>query len=320
MPIIRKLFGRVFAGAIVLGLVTATSALAEQFPSKEVTLIVNYGAGGTTDTATRILANTAEKYLGQPIAVINKSGGAGTGGPSLLAQSKNDGYTVGVTSLSPLTVAPHTMEVPFQTDDFTFIVGYLRYVYGMAVNKSSAHDSFTDLVEAAKAGERVTIAVTSTDEKILIENLSKLSGAEFVSVPYKSGSEREVALMGDVVTAAIIGPGSANLKSGELTLIAAAGPRRWSLRQDIPTLIEQGYDTAIESWAGLSAPTGTDPEIVAKLREAFFQAAEDPDYAEKVNGLGLDASAMTGEDYEVMVRERYASNKEWLERLGLKKN
>lgn len=299
---------------------SAPLALADGFPAREVTLIVNYGAGGTTDTATRILAQTAEQYLGQPVAVINRSGGAGTAGPSLLAQSDADGYTVGVTSLSPLTVAPHTMDVPFETDDFTFIVGYLRYVYGIAVNANSAHETFEDLVEAARSGERVTIAVTSTDERILVENLNSLADVEFVAIPYQSGSEREVALLGDFVTMSIIGPGSANLRSGDLRLVAAAGPRRWSLMQDVPTLIEQGYDTAIESWAGLSAPAGTPDDIVDALRDAFYLAAQDPAYAEQVNGLGLDAAAMSGQEYGEMVRSRYASNGEWIERLGLAAN
>lgn len=311
------LISAVVAGAMSL---SAQPVLADDFPEREVTLIVNYGAGGTTDTATRILAQSAEQYLGQPVAVINRSGGAGTAGPSLLAQSDPDGYTVGVTSLSPLTVAPHTMDVPFETDDFSFVVGYLRYVYGIAVNSASPYESFDDIVEASRGGERVTIAVTSTDERILVENLNTLAGVELVAVPYQSGSEREVALLGDFVTMSIVGPGSANVQSGDFRLIAAAGQRRWSLMPDVPTLIEQGYDTAIESWAGLSAPAGTPDEIVADLRDAFYQAAQDAAYAEQVNGLGLDAAAMSGEEYGEMVRSRYTANGEWIERLGLAAN
>ena len=316
----RTLIHAFSALAVCAAAVSARPALAQEFPDREVTLIVNYGAGGTTDTATRILAQTAEDYLEQPIAVVNRAGGAGTAGPSLLAQSTPDGYTVGVTSLSPLTVAPHTMDVPFEIDDFSFVVGYLRYVYGIAVNANSPYETIDDLVAAAREGERVTIAVTSTDERILVENLNSLSGVEFVAIPYQSGSEREVALLGDFVTMSIIGPGSANLQSGDLRLVAAAGPRRWSQRQDVPTLIEQGYDTAIESWAGLSAPAGTPGDVVEALREVFYQAAQDPAYADQVNGLGLDAAAMSGEEYGEMVRNRYASNGEWIERLGLAAN
>ena len=297
----------------------ALPAAAEEFPSKEVSLIVNYGAGGTTDTATRILADKAEEFLGKPIAVLNRAGGAGTAGPSQLARSKPDGYTVGVTSLSPLTVTPHTLDVPFKTADFQFLLGYFRYVYGVGVAKSSPFKDFKSVVESADGGKRITWAVASTDERILVATLNKLTGANFIPVPFNSGSEREVAIMGGKVDLSIVGSASANVRSGELRLIAAAGPERWSTAPEVPTLIEQGFDASIESWAGLAAPAGTPKEAHDVLEAAFLKAATDPDVIEKLRGLGLDSAAMTGAEYAAFVDKRFKDNKRWIEELDLSK-
>ena len=209
--------------AALIAAATALPAIAEDFPLREVSLIVNYGAGGTTDTATRILANKAEEFLGQPVAVL---GGAGTAGPSQLATSDPDGYTVGVTSLSPLTVAPHTLDVPFETSDFQFLLGYFRYVYGLGVAKESPFDDFAAIVEAAKGGDRITWTGASTDERILVATLNDIAGAGFVPIPFNSGSEREVALLGGNVDLSFVGPASANVRSGDVRMIAAAGPAR----------------------------------------------------------------------------------------------
>lgn len=297
----------------------ASPASAEEFPAKEVSLIVNYGAGGTTDTATRILANKAEEFLGQPIAVLNKAGGAGTAGPSQLARSDPDGYTVGVTSLSPLTVAPHTLDVPFETSDFQFLLGYFRYVYGIGVVKDSPFKDFKDVVDSAKSGNRITWAVASTDERILVATLNNLTGAGFVPIPFNSGSEREVALLGGNVALTFTGPASANLRSGDIRLIAAAGPARWASVPEVPTLIEQGFDASIESWAGLAAPVGTPKDVHAVLETAFLRAASHPDVVKQIRGLGLDSAAMTGTEYAAFVDKRFQENKRWIEELGLAK-
>ena len=294
-------------------------AAAGEFPSKEVSLIVNYGAGGTTDTATRILANKAEEFLGKPIAVLNKAGGAGTAGPSQLARSDPDGYTVGVTSLSPLTVTPHTLDVPFVTADFQFLLGYFRYVYGVGVAKESPFKDFQAVVDSAKSGDRITWAVASTDERILVATLNKLTGAGFVPVPFNSGSEREVAILGGKVALSFVGPASANVRSGDIRLIAAAGPERWSTSPEVPTLIEQGFDASIESWAGLAAPAGTPKEAHGILEAAFLKAAKHPEVVEKIRGLGLDAAAMTGAEYKAFVDQRFEDNKRWIEELDLNK-
>lgn len=297
----------------------AAPATAETFPSKEISLIVNYGAGGTTDTATRILANKAEEFLGRPIAVLNKAGGAGTAGPSQLARSDPDGYTVGVTSLSPLTVAPHTLDVPFETADFQFLLGYFRYVYGIGVIKDAPFKSFRDVVDSAKGGNRITWAVASTDERILVATLNNLTGAGFVPVPFNSGSEREVAMLGGNVALSFVGPASANVRSSDIRLIAAAGPARWATAPEVPTLIEQGFDASIESWAGLAAPAGTPKEVRGILEEAFLEAAKHPDVVEQIRGLGLDSAAMTGAEYAAFVDKRFQENKRWIEALGLAK-
>ena len=90
---------------------------AADYPNKEIEIVVNYGAGGVTDIATRLLAKSLEKQLEQPIVVINKPGGQATLGPAYLARQKPDGYTAGIITLSAVSITPHMVEVPYTVDD-----------------------------------------------------------------------------------------------------------------------------------------------------------------------------------------------------------
>ena len=122
--------------AAVLSIAPLGAASAD-FPEREITVIVNYGAGGATDLSTRTLARAMESHLGVPLNVVNRSGGSGTVGPTTLANSSNDGYTIGVTSFSPLAIQPNLREVPFTLDDFDVLAATGRFRYGLAVRADS---------------------------------------------------------------------------------------------------------------------------------------------------------------------------------------
>jgi tripartite-type tricarboxylate transporter receptor subunit TctC len=289
------------AFAALAMLVGPRAALAE-YPDHPVTLVVNYGAGGTTDLTSRLLAGAAEKSLGESITVINKSGGGGTVGPTYLASRKPNGYTMGVTSFSPMAVAPHMMKVNYDLKDFAFIAGVGRYLYGVAVRADSPYKTWADLMKAVESGKRINSATPSAVQSLLFPRLANFRGKKFdnvVWVRYKSGKQTTVALLGGHVDLIIGNPMDIypQVKSGDMRMLASASPVRWPLLPDVPTLKELGYDVSIDSWLGFAAPAGIEESHRAKLQAAFKAAVSNKTVAAKMIDLGMAPLFMTGPNY-----------------------
>lgn len=299
----------------------AAAGAAQAFPDKEITLIVNYGAGGGTDLSSRVLAEAAEDILGQPIRVENKSGGSGTVGPSLLSTAKPDGYTIGVTSFSPMAITPHLQEVPYTIDSFDYILGHARYRAGIAVAANSPYETVEDLLEAAKAGTELTYATTSAMEDTFAARLEESQGIKLKRVSYKSGQESVTAVMSGVVDLTFESPPNVapQVESGNLRLLASSSTVRWYELPEIPTLREMDIDIISESYAGLAAPAGTSPEHLQILQDAFATALEDPKVQETLKGLGMEPVFFSGEDYERLLRDGYDAMAVDLVKIGLKK-
>lgn len=282
-----------------LGALTAGAASAQSdFPSKEITVIVNYGAGGATDLSTRTLAAAAEEHLGVPLKVVNRAGGAGTVGPTVLASAKPDGYTIGVTSFSPMAIQPNMREVPYTLDDFEFLAGTGRYRYGLAVQADSEFETMEDFVAAAKE-DKVTISASGPPNNIALFQLAEATGGKFDWIPYPSGNDSAVALLSGEVDATAQNPTDIvqHVESGQMRMLASLSPVRWFELPEVPTLRDLGYDIAIDSWSGLAAPAGTDPERVAILEDALSKAMNDPEVQEQFRTLGMDPEFRSADEY-----------------------
>ncbi len=310
------------AAALAL-LLTGGAALAE-YPDKPITFIVNYGAGGTTDLTSRLLCSVAEKKLGQPITVVNKAGGGGTVGPTYLATRKPNGYTIGVTSFSPMGVAPHLMKVNYTLKDFAFIAGVCRYLYGIAVKSDSPYKTFGDLMKAIESGKRLTMATPSPVQAILFPRLAAVTGKDMsnvVWVRYKSGKQTTVALLGGHVDLIVGNPMdiAPQVKTGQMRMLASASPVRWPLLPDVPTLRELGYKTDIDSWLGFAAPAGIKESRRAKLQAAFQAAVQDKNIQKRMVDLGMAPRFMTGPEYGKFCQKGYREMGRDLKAIGLVK-
>lgn len=164
----KRLMGFVFS----LALAMSTNAYTQDFPTREVEIVVNYGAGGVTDVATRLLSRTLSKHLGRPTVVTNKPGGQATLGPAYLSRQQPDGYTTGIITFSAVAITPHMIEVPYTVDDFDFLGGFGRYRYGLAVNNNSPYNSVEELVDAArKSGEPLFFGVPGAPNNVAFLSL-----------------------------------------------------------------------------------------------------------------------------------------------------
>ncbi|MDP3387776.1 MAG: tripartite tricarboxylate transporter substrate binding protein [Eubacteriales bacterium] len=290
-----------------------TQAPKIDYPTKAITIICNYGAGGGTDLATRALAQAMERILGQPITVENKAGGSGTLGIIETMNRANDGYTIGVLTAAPLTIVPHQMEVPFTPEDFDYIGTFGQYGYGIAVKADSPYQSIADIVALAKASSGpLAYSASGYPQPFAMNAIGEKEGIEFTYAPYASASEVLTAVLGGHIQVAVGGQAEITqfMKSGELRLLAAAGESRWETAPEVPTLLELGYDVALRSYMGLGLPSGVDPQIAAILQDAFSKAVEDEQFLQVMRNMNFMISYTTGEEYKEFLARTYVENKE----------
>src|SRR5437868_6426139 len=193
------------AAAAAWATLTLCAVQAQDFPTRPITLIVPWPAGGSTDTHLRKLAELAAKHLGQPVVIENRPGAGGMLGPlGMAASAKPDGYTI-----SQMTVAafrqPYMQKVDWDPiRDFTYIIGVSGYTFGVVVKSDSPFKSFDDLMAYAKANPgKMSYASTGTGTSphLLVEDLAAKAGVQFLHVPYKGNADSTQALLGGHVMA-----------------------------------------------------------------------------------------------------------------------
>lgn len=295
---------------------------AKDFPTKPITLIVPWNAGGSTDIYFRAMAEVAGKTLGQPVVVDNKAGGGGTLGPVTMAlTAKPDGYTI---AQIPITV----MRLPLMNKhnwdaerDFSYIIHVSGYVLGLTTNAKSPYKSWDDLVKAAKAEPgKLTYATTGpgTTLHIGMEQVSSMVGMKLTMVPFKGGTETNAAVLGGHTTfqadSTVWQP---LVDSGDLRLLVMFSENRNKRWPNVPTMKELGINVVYDSPFGIAGPKGMDPEIMKKLHDAFKLALDDPKVGEIMDRYDFIKRYMNSEDYKKFVPTVVAGEKAALEKMGM---
>src|SRR5260370_3418127 len=193
------------ARTLALGLVLPLSAMAQEFPSRPITLICPWPAGGSTDTHLRRFAEIAAKYVGQPVLIENRPGGGGTIGPGPVPHTATpDGYTLPQTHMGAFRI-PHMQKLPWDpVRDFTYIIGLSGYTFGVVVKSDSPFKSFRDLLDYARAhpGKMSYGSTgTGTSPHLLMEEVASKAGVQFLHVPFKGNADSTQALLGGHITA-----------------------------------------------------------------------------------------------------------------------
>ena len=299
-------------------------ALAAEFPTKPVTLVIPYPAGGSTDLTGRALANAAKKYLGQPIIVENKSGGGGTVGPSLVVPKSPDGYTIGIITSSP-TIAYHMGKLNFNpVGDLTHILRWAGYLFGLVVQTDSQWKTIQEFIQYAKQNpQKVSYGSpgVGTPPHLAMEELAALAGGiQFVHIPYKGGAESNAGLLGGHVDSVSDSSGWAPLvDGGKFRLLVTYGYQRSTRYPQVPTLKEVGYNMVSPGPIGLIGPKDMPKPIVAKLHDAFKKAMDDADFQAVMKKLDMIPLYLNSEDYEKFVRQDSERIGRLVRKLGLDK-
>lgn len=296
------------AGAVAAALAFgASQASAQGYPERAVTLVAPQAVGGAADLAARAFAVVAEKYLGQPIRVVNTAGGAGVPGMMSVATAAPDGYTM-LAPMAPFALSGPVFraESPYQTFDFDYIAILEEQPLVLAVQSDSEITDAQMLVDSISSGSgELKVAVgsqislaTLVYRALVIDTGAPESATS--AVPYRSGPDSVRGLLAGDVEAASINLSSINaaLRSGDARLLMVTTAERNEAYPDAVTAKELGLQTVdgITLWIGLSGPKGLPEEVKEKWTEVVGQVFADPEYIKLVNQRGSEVANLSGAD------------------------
>ena len=307
--------------AVLLLTLAAGIASAQQFPTKPITLICPWPAGGASDLVMRAFAEAVGKQLGQNMIVENRPGASGTMGAATLVNAQPDGYTL--TQL-PISVfrTPLMNKMTFDPlKDITYIINVTGYTFGMVVRSDAPWKDISEFVAYAKANpEKITYGTpgTGTTPHLAVEQFALKAGIKLSHIPFKGFAENAQSLLGGHTLALSDSTGWApHVDAGKMRLLATYGSKRTKRWPQVPTLLDAGYDTVSDSPFGFGGPKGMDPKVVKILHDAFKKAMDDPKVISMLERYDQPVIYMSGEDYTRFAKKTMEEEKPLIERLGM---
>jgi len=271
------------------------SAGAEPFPSKQVTIVVPFSAGGPTDTLARILAERMSRTLGQSVIVDNTTGAAGTIGVTRVVRAAPDGYTIGIGHWSTHVVNPAIYPLPFNIlDDLEPLAFIATNPQLLVTRKDFPASDLPGLIAYTKANpDKVTAGTAGVGAASHIGGLyfEEKTGTKVRFIPYRGGGPALQDVMASQID--IMFDQAANsipqVQAGKIKAFAVTAKQRLKTMPDVPTVDEAGLPGLyIAVWHGLWAPKGTPKDVTAKLTAAILEALTDPQVRERFFALGQD--------------------------------
>jgi tripartite-type tricarboxylate transporter receptor subunit TctC len=293
------------AALVGTALAFAGSAMAQNYPSKPIRLVVPFTPGGVTDTSGRLIAEQLSKRLGQQVVVDNKPGASGNIGTQQVAAAEPDGYTLLLGFDGTMVINPHVFpKTGFDTlKDFAPIGKIGDAILILVANPNFPAKTLKDVIALSKSdknGLSYGTSGTGGTPHIAGELLKQKTGANLVHVPYKGGGQAMTDVLGGnipLVYTAIAGA-IPHVKSGKLLPIAVSSSKRASSLPDVATFIENGVaDFEASSWVGLLAPAKTPRTIVTRLNTELNAVLNDPEVKERLNGMGITAAPGSAENF-----------------------
>jgi len=300
---------------LALCLVLASSASAEDFPSKPIRLIVPFPPGGPNDIIARVVGQRMSEICKQPVLIDNRGGQAGVLGTDAVAKAAPDGYTIAITSASSLAISTTMEKIAYDPQKDLAPVTLVASVPEMLVVAGNVPArNMAELVALAKAqpGKLNFASAGVGGLPHLAGELFKLTAKiDIVHVPYRGAAPAINDLLGQQVQMTfldlpVILP---QIKAGNLYPIALGAKQRATQAPDVPTTAEVGMpDLLIENWYGMVAPAATPPEVIAKLHRITTEAMSDPQVKEKLGDQGLTMVPQTPDEFRAYI---VSETKKW---------
>lgn len=297
---------RTAVAMIFLSLFAAQAAMAkDDFPSRAVTMIVPFAAGGNLDVSARIVGADMSRVLGQPVIIENRAGAGGMIGHQFGARAAADGYTITATANGSFAYTPKLQQggTPFQPSDFTSIGMMAVTPLVLEVKADSRFTNLSDVLQFAKNNpDKLTIghAGNGTTNHIAILELQQAAGVRFNIVAYKGSGQSLTDLLGGQIDAVVdqLPSSLPHIRAGKLRPLATTTKDRAADLPDVPTVAESGYPGFEMSTAsGLLAPAGTPAPVVQKLNEALNQALSTPQVKQRLHELGAGVQPRSSAEF-----------------------
>jgi tripartite-type tricarboxylate transporter receptor subunit TctC len=284
---------RTFVSA--LGASAALPALANNWPTRQIKIVIPYPPGGPTDISTRIVMEKTGELLGQPILFDNKGGASGMIGADYARTQPADGYTFLATTIAMMAITRHLQPIPFDPDKDFVTVSRMATSWGaLAIHPSVPAQTMAEFVAYVKANPgKVNFGSSGlgTITQLYGEMLNLEAGIKMVHVPYKGSAQATQDLLSGQVQAQFDSTVLTHILAGRLRGLAIISDTRWPHKPDMPTLRETGYGKqGGESWFGILAPAGMPLAIVARMSWAISQALQSPDVLDRLDKGGLKAT------------------------------
>ncbi|MBV9261111.1 MAG: tripartite tricarboxylate transporter substrate binding protein [Pseudolabrys sp.] len=316
-----KNIGRLFV--LFTAALICAAVQAQDFPSRPVTLVVPWPAGGTTDISMRALATATEKYLKQPIVIENRPGAGGVLGAQTVAEkAAPDGYTISQIAITVFRWPFMRKTTLDPAKDFTYIIGLTGYTFGVVVRADAPWKTFREFLDYAKANPgKINYGTpgVGTSLHITMEQIAGKEGIKWTHVPFKGTSETTGALLGGHIDAVADATGwGPQVQAGAFRLLVIWNGTRSKNYPEAPTLKEVGIDLVSNSPFGLAGPKGMDPNVVKVLHDAFKKGSEEPAYVAQMVKFDQEPAYLSSADYKKFADQQLVEQKALIEAIGLK--
>ena len=293
-------------------LFAASTAFAQTFPTKPVTLMVPFAPGGGSDTVARIIQPKLSERLGQPVLVENRPGASGAIATNAVAKAPPDGHTLFLSWDTHAINAAVIKDLPYDTfKDFVPVTLLARLPLVMGVWAGLPANSVAEFIALAKRepGKLNYASVGSgSSNRLYSEYLHSLAGIDVAHIPYKGGGPSIQAMLTGEVAYSFLSFASlkGHIQAGRLKAFAVTGAKRMSDIPAVPTMIESGFPGfEVYGWIGIFAPAGTPEAVVARLNRDFVATVHDPEVGRKFAAAGVEGIGSTPAELDRWVRSEY---------------
>ncbi len=293
------------------------------YPARDITMIVTWPAGTTTDLAGRQLSEVMAKFLGKTIVIQNVGGGSGAIGMYQGAKGRPDGYTITYVSSGPVVIQPWVQKVPYDPiRDFVPIAQVFGEELALVGKSDAPYKNLKEMVDYfKKAGTtpKFSTSGAGSNNHLATVLLSKTIGLPMIHVPFSSAAESMNAVIGGSVPLATVSPSVivGPLQEGRINILAFLSAKRLDAFKNAPTAIEQGYNFTFGGWNGLLAPKGTPKEIVDKLADAAKRALKDENLIKQSAIVARPIEFLPGPEFGERIRKELERNGQIVKAEGL---